>query len=198
MSRVERSTRRARGADTLRMHRRGHRRSRPAVALWLSVAALLVGAVLAGGSGALEQPPAPSEQVPPPANPATVPGYGHDPVSLLGPTRLTPAQMAAYANSIGHPRASVPIAQLAVIYLQEGAALGVRADIAWAAVDHRDRRLLLPRSWAGAPARQQLRRHRRVRLVPLRPSIPERADRRARARCNCCAATPTRTPCRMR
>ncbi len=93
---------------------------------------LLAGSVLAGGSGALEQTPSPSDAVPAPANPATVPGYGRDAVSLLGPTRLTPAQMAAYAESIGRPRASVPIDQLAVIYVQEGAAVGVRADIAWA------------------------------------------------------------------
>jgi hypothetical protein len=93
---------------------------------------LLAAAALVTGSQAAEHPVPPSEAVPPPANPATVPGYGRDPVSLLGPTRLTATQMAAYAKSVGQPRASVPIDQLAAIYVQESAALGVRGDIAWA------------------------------------------------------------------
>jgi hypothetical protein len=73
----------------------------------------------------------PTNQAPPAADPATVPGYGHDPLSLLGPSRLTAAQMAAFLAG-RHTNTTVSIGELARIYVEEGNALGVRADLAWA------------------------------------------------------------------
>ena len=70
------------------------------------------------------------DTVPAPTDPATIPGYDSDPLSLLGPSRIAPELMAAFVESHG-PRTTVPIAELANIYAQEGAALGVRADLAW-------------------------------------------------------------------
>src|SRR5690348_6414842 len=88
MSTVERSTLTRRGADTLRMRRRGRLggagRTRRFVALASSLA-FLGAVVVAAGSQAAQHPVA-NEAVPPPADPATVPGYGRDPVSLLGPS----------------------------------------------------------------------------------------------------------------
>ena len=103
-------------------------------ALAVGGGACSLGAVLAGGSGAVGAGGARIDQVHAARQPTqTVPGYGHDPSVVA---RSHPAsrrhKWRAYANSVGHPRASVPIEQLAAIYVQEGAALGVRADIAWA------------------------------------------------------------------
>jgi hypothetical protein len=60
--------------------------------------------------------------------------YGGDANStILGPAKLTAEQMAAYVRSTGvHVRTTVPILTLARLYLEEGAAEGVRGDVAFA------------------------------------------------------------------
>lgn len=67
----------------------------------------------------------------PAADPATVPGWDADPWSLLGPTRVDASVLADFVRSRA-PRTTVSIDELARIYVEEGAALGVRADLAWA------------------------------------------------------------------
>ena len=71
--------------------------------------------------------------------------YGGDANStILGPAKLTAEQMAAYVKSTGvHVRTTVPILTLARLYLEEGAVEGVRGDVAFAAGDQGDRRLLI-------------------------------------------------------
>lgn len=52
---------------------------------------------------------------------------------LLGPSRLSAGQLAAFVVRSGHePRATVPIHELAAMFLEEGAAEGVRGDVAFA------------------------------------------------------------------
>lgn len=52
---------------------------------------------------------------------------------LLGPSRLSAGQLAAFVERTGHePRATVPIHELATMFLEEGAAEGVRGDVAFA------------------------------------------------------------------
>lgn len=90
---------------------------------------------LAGASGARSMGrsyPSVGLEPLPPADPATVPGYGHDPVSLLGPSRLTAAQMAESVAQRNETNLTVSIEDLAQIYVEEAAAYGVRADLAWA------------------------------------------------------------------
>jgi hypothetical protein len=98
------------------------------VVLFCGLAVIGVGGrgfgALAGG--------APGAGAPAAADPATVPGYDRDPLSLLGPSRLTAAQLAALVRDGHHPRITVSIDELAQIYVEEGNALGVRADMAWA------------------------------------------------------------------
>ena len=56
-----------------------------------------------------------------------------DPFSLLGGSRLDAAGLVAAYESSGHTaRLTVPLEELAAIFIEEGAAYGVRADIAWA------------------------------------------------------------------
>ncbi len=104
------------------------------IAAILSIGVLAAAGLIAGSSRSAnaDTTAAANDVAPLPADPATIPGYGQDPVSLLGPSRLTAHQLAGYVLSVGHPRASVPIEQLAQIFLEEGAGLGVRADLAWA------------------------------------------------------------------
>lgn len=66
-----------------------------------------------------------------PADPRSIPGYGLDPISLLGPSRLTAAQMAESVARDHTPRITVSIEELAQLYIEEGASFGVRADMAW-------------------------------------------------------------------
>ncbi len=86
--------------------------------------------VLASGIGASAYAEESPNPVPAPVDPATVPGYDHDPLSLLGPSRVDAAHLADFVRS-HNPRITVTIEELAEIFLQEGAALGVRADLAW-------------------------------------------------------------------
>jgi hypothetical protein len=52
---------------------------------------------------------------------------------ILGPTVLTPQQMADFVRSLGGtPRLTVPLDELARDYVSEGEAAGVRGDVAWA------------------------------------------------------------------
>jgi hypothetical protein len=52
---------------------------------------------------------------------------------ILGPSRLSAKQMADYVMMSGaKPNITVPLQVLAQIYLNEGAKLGVRGDVAWA------------------------------------------------------------------
>jgi hypothetical protein len=52
---------------------------------------------------------------------------------ILGPGRLSARQMADYVKSEHYtPDITVPVEMLAQIYLDEGAKLGVRGDVAWA------------------------------------------------------------------
>lgn len=95
------------------------------------VALVLVVGLLGRGSGLLAEGDA-ANQPPAPADPSTVPGYDRDPLSLLGPSRLTASQLAAFVVKGRTPRITVTIEQLAQIYVEEGNALGVRADMAWA------------------------------------------------------------------
>lgn len=56
-----------------------------------------------------------------------------DPFSLLGGSRLDPADLVAAYESSGHTaRLTVPLEELAAIFIEEGNAYGVRADLAWA------------------------------------------------------------------
>ena len=76
------------------------------------------------------------------------------------------------------PRITVPIRDLAQLYLDEGARIGVRGDVAFA------QSILETGGFAktGERAdRQQLRRHRLVRQLQARLQLPRRADGRARA-----------------
>jgi hypothetical protein len=52
---------------------------------------------------------------------------------IMGPTRLTADDLVAYIASLGlHPRLTVPLRTLAGYYISEGAAEGVRGDVAFA------------------------------------------------------------------
>lgn len=110
-------------------------RSRRAVAIGAGLLALVVGGLAAapapGARPSGRSYPSVGADPLPPADPRTVPGYGADPVSLLGPSRLSAAQMAASVRMHRAPRITVSIEQLAEIYIQEAAAYGVRADLAW-------------------------------------------------------------------
>lgn len=90
---------------------------------------------LAGGAAAVRpagrEYPSVGDTVLPPADPRTVPGYGHHPLSILGSSRLSATQLAAYVKADHTPRLTVGIDELAQIYVEEGAAWGVRADLAW-------------------------------------------------------------------
>ena len=90
---------------------------------------------LAGGAAAVRptgrEYPSVGDTVLPPADPRTVPGFGHHPLSLLGTSRLTAAQLADYVEADHTPRTTVSIGELAQIYIEEGATWGVRADLAW-------------------------------------------------------------------
>jgi hypothetical protein len=95
----------------------------------------LVALGLAGGAAATRPSgrvyPSVGDAALPAADPRAIPGYGHDPISLLGPSRLTAAQMAESVARDHHPRITVSIEELAQLYVEEGAAFGVRADMAW-------------------------------------------------------------------
>ncbi len=105
-------------------------RRRLSAFLALAVLTTLVGASSSGFGAQAGSDPA--NQPPPAADPTHVPGYDRDPLSLLGPSRLTAAQMAAFVSNGHTPHITVSIEQLAQIYVEEGNALGVRADMAWA------------------------------------------------------------------
>jgi hypothetical protein len=89
-------------------------------------------AAAAGGRPAGRDFPSVGVEPLPPADPAAVPGYGASPVSLLGPSRLTAPQLAASVAIRHDTHLTVSIEQLAQLYIEEGAAFGVRADLAWA------------------------------------------------------------------
>ena len=58
---------------------------------------------------------------------------GTDPFTILGASRLDAEGLVAAFGASGHrPRLTVPIDELARIFVEEGAAYGVRADLAWA------------------------------------------------------------------
>ena len=110
--------------------------SRRAAAIGAGVLALVVGGLAAAPAPAARPSGRSYASVGaeplPPADPRSVPGFGSDPVSLLGPSRLTAAQLAASVRMHRAPRITVSIEQLAELYIQEAAAYGVRADLAWA------------------------------------------------------------------
>ncbi len=89
--------------------------------------AIAAGTVVGGSSAFADSKP---NDILEPAEPSSVAGYNDDPLSLLGSARVDAAQLAAFVTP-HNPRTTVPIAELANIYLQEGAAYGVRADLAW-------------------------------------------------------------------
>ncbi len=95
------------------------------------VLATLLGAVLVGGFGISADGAVIVTIAPRPQDPTTVPGYDQDPLSLLGPSRVDAVHLAGFVQRHS-PRTTVPIEALAQIYLEEGAAYGVRADLAWA------------------------------------------------------------------
>ena len=106
---------------------------------------------------------------------------------ILGPSRLTAKQMADFVVAQHYtPHITVPIEVLAQIYLDEGADRRARRRRV-RAVDTRDGRLREPGKRGD---RQQLRRHRLVRLLRARLRLPRRQDRCAR-RCSCYASTST-------
>lgn len=54
-------------------------------------------------------------------------------LSILGETRISAGGLVAAYEASGHePRLTVPLEELARIFVEEGEALGVRADLAWA------------------------------------------------------------------
>ncbi len=60
-------------------------------------------------------------------------GADTDPFSVLGVSRLDAAGLVAAYEESGHTeRLTVPIEELASLFIEEGEAYGVRADIAWA------------------------------------------------------------------
>ncbi len=99
----------------------------------IALAAAVGGSSLAGALGrpAGRDFPTVGAEALPPADPRTVPGYGADPVSLLGPSRLTAEQLAASVTIRHETHLTVTIDELARLYIEEGEAFGVRADLAW-------------------------------------------------------------------
>ena len=98
---------------------------------------------------------------------------------IMGPNRLTAQQLADFIRNNGYtPHITVTIDELASYYIDEGAEARHPRRCRLRPVDHRDRRLQLLREH-GRGRRQQLRRHRRVRLVPPRLHLPRRPHRRA-------------------
>ena len=62
-----------------------------------------------------------------------IPGYGASGLSILGPPALSAGELAAWFASTGHlPSLTVPLATLTALYQSNGAAYGVRDDIAFA------------------------------------------------------------------
>lgn len=60
-------------------------------------------------------------------------GNGADQLSILGETRIPAEGLVAAYEASGHAaRLTVPLEELARIFVEEGEALGVRADLAWA------------------------------------------------------------------
>lgn len=58
---------------------------------------------------------------------------GGDQLSILGDTRMSADDLVATYEASGHrARLTVPLEELAGIFVEEGQALGVRADLAWA------------------------------------------------------------------
>ncbi len=56
-----------------------------------------------------------------------------NPVSLLGETRVSAEGLVAAYEIVGHtPRLTIPLVELAQIFVEEGERYGVRADLAWA------------------------------------------------------------------
>jgi hypothetical protein len=54
-------------------------------------------------------------------------------LSIMGPSVLTPAQLAAWYRSRGYTnKLGTPVIQIAAMYIEEGAASGVRGDVAFA------------------------------------------------------------------
>lgn len=108
--------------------------SRVARSLPAALLAFAAGLALAGAARAQSQlpaPPAPSPVpiVPVPVAPTPVP-VG---TPVLGPSLLSPAQMASwYASMRITPRSPTDVATLARLFSDEGAAQGVRGDLAFA------------------------------------------------------------------
>jgi hypothetical protein len=68
-----------------------------------------------------------------PAGEEVVADPAADPFSVLGPSRVDAAALAAAYRASGHePRLTVPLEELTQIFMEEGQAYGVRADVAFA------------------------------------------------------------------
>ena len=96
-------------------------------------------------------------------------------IPVMGDAELTAAEITAWfeARNVKYRLAGgLPIADLVQLYMEEGKAEHVRPGAGLRPVDHRDR-LVRQR------ARQQLRRHRRLRQLPGRAGVPDSAGRRA-------------------
>jgi Mannosyl-glycoprotein endo-beta-N-acetylglucosaminidase len=108
---------------------------RPRLRPVFGLGAVVLALTFAGGASAMRptgrEYPSVGDNALPPADPRTVPGYGHHPLSLLGASRLSAQQLAAFVAAEHTPRTTVSIDRLAQIYIEEGAAWGVRADLAW-------------------------------------------------------------------
>jgi hypothetical protein len=79
------------------------------------------------------KPTTPPPPTPPASGGPVVPGT---PLTILGPALVTPAQMAAWFNGrTPHPSgiyaATAPVQTLTQYYVQEGAAEGIRGDVAF-------------------------------------------------------------------
>lgn len=74
-----------------------------------------------------------------------------DPLSILGPTRMSAEGLVTSYEAVGHePRLTVPLTELAQIFVEEGERYGVRADIAWA-------QSIVETGWFRYPANGQVR-----------------------------------------
>ena len=106
-------------------------RHRPLCALTGLLMIAVAGGAAAGGSVTSGVP---GEAITDPVAAAyTGAGTAADPFSVLGGSRLDAAGLVAAYESSGHTaRLTVPLDELATMFVEEGAAYGVRADLAWA------------------------------------------------------------------
>ena len=139
--------------------------------------------------------PAATAPAPPPPSDGA-PGLGRGPGDGSVAPHRRPARRVLPASA-PRPRRTAPPARRCSssrqMFVTEGNRYNVRGDIAFAQSIVETGVVQLPRLRDGAPVQQQLRRHRRVRLVRQRLPVQQRARRRARRSSSSSATTPTAT-----